>query len=365
MGTQLVLTVGTNALPVWVAWHHLKGKLEPPVEVRFVYTAQTEDEMQRLKKRCTGANILPQLATSDGNPGTVRKDINGILQRIPDSTTLHVHYTGGTKVMAVEAVSAIEAQLRHRPNVSLQTSYLDPRGASGPTIVSRTRPLIADTRQGICPDLGLIADLNGFKLGPFTHKFGSRKTDDCPAAEEPQCEQLIAGEAWLNGGWEGPDGDGPRLLEYGACSAFRKALEDIAECNSVRNNFKLLRGVYVRRLRATDWDKHCELDVVGILGYQIVVVSCTVDGNQATIKQKGMEAILRARQLGGDEARAIVLCSATRNATGGIQKELHDEIGSATPPLEIWGKNDRGNLPNMQALSDKFKAYLRDDMKWS
>ena len=361
MGTQLILTVGTNALPVWVAWHHLKDKLAPPVQVRLVHTSGTAEEKKRLEKHCKGATFLPSLATSPGNPRTVRDNVRDILHS-NETTHLHVHYTGGTKVMGVEAVSAIEAALPK--NVNLQTSYLDPRGDSGPTIVSRTGPLVEDTRKGIFPDLKLIAYLNGFRLGPFTHRFGGHGgTESCPPAEEPQREQLRDGEAWLDGGWMGPNG--PMLLEYGACSAFRKALEDISGGKPARNNFKLLRGAHVRRLGATDWDKHFELDVVGVLGHQIVVVSCTVDSDQKVIKQKGMEVILRARQLGGDEARAIVLCSATRNATEGIQKELHDEIGSATPPLEIWGQSGRGNLPNMEALSDKFKAYLRDDMKWS
>ena len=76
------------------------------------------------------------------------------------------------------------------------------------------------------------------------------------------------------------------------------------------------------------------------------------------VKQKGMEAILRARQLGGDEARAIVLCSAHQNDAKLIEDELKDEMGSASEPLQVWGKNRWRGLPN------EFYQYLRNDLHW-
>ena len=80
MGTQLILTIGTNPLPVWVAWHHLKEKLQEPIKVRFVHTAGTVDETDRLQKYCQGASLLDPIQTSAGNPGTVRGDIRHILK---------------------------------------------------------------------------------------------------------------------------------------------------------------------------------------------------------------------------------------------------------------------------------------------
>ena len=449
MGTQLVLTVGTNPLPVWVAWHHLKDILKRPVKLRLVHTsgtgAGTEPERDRLQTKCTGAVFLHPLKTSAGNPQTVREDIGRVLLEPLDSTTLHVHYTGGTKVMGVETVSAIEAA---QPSVTLETSYLDARGGSGPTIVSRATTLVDDTRRGIDPDLGLIAYLNGFEIGPFRHTFwkgGGRRTQNCPAPGAPTETQLEAADTMLevvrnkdeqtfrsifsnrDSRWNSiftdkygdfacpkdPDHFGlpvdagsvwqttllPKLndaypycqwntgartlrypqddleqmhsffngrwFEYAAYAALLKALKKIDNEHTDRSNYKVFQNVYVRRQGNDNRTKPFELDVVAILGYQIVVVSCTFAFSQATLKQKGMEAILRARQLGGDEARAIVLCAASDKVTTYVQEELHDEIGSAAPPLKIWGKTDRGNLRNTQALADKFETYLKDDMKWS
>ena len=455
MGTQLILTVGTNPLPVWVAWYHLKDlkdKLPQPIKVRLVHTAGTKDEMERLKKYCQGAKFLDPIQTSAGDPGTVRGDSRNILRNLSEDVShLHVHYTGGTKVMGVETVSTIEAELREGQNIHLQTSYLDPRGKSGPTIVSRGAPLVSDTRRNVNLDLNCIALLNGFTLGPFNHRYRDRetrsfKTENCPAPATPSQEQLDAGVAVLAvardnekfrelssnrskwneffssqyGKFSYPQQGGtfrfsdnpiwqnkllPALnkvysyckwdinagtlsypsyqnacdnqqreleqvhkffngiwLEYGAYAAFKDALKKNSNSSNPklkRDNYKLFHSVHARRAKATDQRvKPFELDVVAVLGYQIVVVSCTVDSVHDRIKQKGMEAILRARQLGGDEARAIVLCSAHLNDATLIEDELKDEMGSTSEPLQVWGRN------RWRELSKAFLQYLSNDLHW-
>ena len=455
MGTQLILTVGTNPLPVWVAWYHLKEKLQEPIQVRLVHTAGTVNERDRLKRYCQGADFLDPIQTSAGDPRPVRSNIRNISRNLPqDISHLHIHYTGGTKVMGVEAVSAIEAQLPDIPDVCLQTSYLDPRGKLGPTIVSRGAPLIRDTRRGINPNLSRIAELNGFTIGSFEYRYwdnsiGGHRTEECPAPRIPSREQLKAGVAVLvavrnNNKWQDfrrlfsdryskwnqifssehgkfsypqqrgtfnlpNDADScwqkdllPQLnlvyphcmwninagnlsypscqcaskdqqsdleqmhkffngiwLEYGAYDAFEEALERIPRNHPDRNNYKLFHSVYVRRTGTTDPKvKPFELDVVAVLGYQIVVVSCTVGTGHDQTKQKGMEAILRARQLGGDEARAIVLCGAHPDTAELIEDELKDEMGSASEPLQVWGRD------RWRGLSNRFYQYLRNDLHW-
>ena len=53
MSTQLIMTVGTNALPVWVAWYHLKDKLkdesDDDILVRFIHTAGTINQKNLLE----------------------------------------------------------------------------------------------------------------------------------------------------------------------------------------------------------------------------------------------------------------------------------------------------------------------------
>ena len=239
MGTQLILTIGTNPLPVWVAWYHLKDKLPKPIKVRLVHTAGTVDERDRLQKYCPGADFLDPIQTSDGDPRNVRNDMRNIENGLSSETTLlHIHYTGGTKVMAVETVAALEATLPE--TIHLDTSYLDPRAAAGPAIVNRAgNTWVRDARKNVTADLARTALLNGFTIGPFHHEYWDKssksfETEECPPPATLSQEQLEAGRKALHSAkWD------PYLLEYGAYASFKEALEKVSTSNPDRNNYKL------------------------------------------------------------------------------------------------------------------------------
>ena len=95
-----------------------------------------------------------------------------------------------------------------------------------------------------------------------------------------------------------------------------------------------------------------------MFGYDVIVVSCTLAYEHALVKQKGMEAILRMRQLGGIEARAIVLCGASREAQRLIQAELKEATGHSSLSLEIWGKD------RWYSLEGAFNQYVRTTFGW-
>ena len=367
MATQLILTVGTNALPIWVAWHHLKDVLEEPIKVQFIYTDDTEPQRDALVSHCSHAKFGTHIRTSPGDPKTVRKDIRErILNGLDQQTThLHVHYTSGTKVMGVETVSAIEERISGNTNLKLETTYLDPRGNNGPCLLSRTKVYQKDARMGVKPTLDRIANLNGFTPAPFTHEYWHIKDKEWTRDEKPD-PSILDDEQETNGinvlvrmrtGDWGSYID-TKHFEYAAYVALKQVLEATKTSNSDRSNYNIYHNVYVRRTRAQQRDGIFELDVVAVLGYQIFVVSCTLEGKHAPIKRKGMEVILRARQLGGDEAQAIVLCKGHPETAERVEKELHDEIGSAGRPLRIWGTNKWRNLQN------EFKQYLRNELHW-
>ena len=478
MGTQLILLVGTNPLPIWVAWFHLKGRLPKPVKVRFVHTEQTQEQKNRLvnymKDHCCfdPCSELPYIETVPADPSAIHAKIK---EYVTENMALHVHYTGGTKAMDVETVSTLELGNTD----PLPRSYLDPGRIQAPTIFVRgntclSPPLPDDARKEVKIKLEHISELNGFEIGPFQHTYWDRQKRDletvhCPCPDEnPAPKKLTAGQTVLNNymqekrsgargdpksriqfhfreiftkkdsPWKGafvsddkfiyPDSGGvfdfwaqfcaiypnpdnrikniwkndilPALstayphckwsggklcypgkrtaseelqhdmeemhdflinskwLEYAAYKAFNGALTTSKE---ERKNFKLFCNVHVRRLHDDPTDtkvRPFELDVVAVLGYQIVVVSCTVSTSPDMIKQKGMEAITRARQLGGDEARAIVLCAAHPNDQKYIEAELQDETGSSDLPLQIWGR-DKWNK-----LSYNFNDYLQKKLYW-
>ena len=475
MGTQLIMTVGTNPLPVWVAWYHLKEKLPEPVSVQLVYTPDTanatgtETQKDLLKSYFKGSTcILNSIPVSVNNPDRI--DIcNRIIDQLPPGCTeIHVHYTGGTQAMGVATVSGMllaKATLQKEgQDINIDASYLDPGRGSAPNIVSWVHnPLIKDTRKSIQPNIHTVAELNGFKAGGFRSSHYTPYPRCCPLPRKPTREELDAGIAVLEhiqqfdykyrdnkgriqrrnafsqdladkwkktfgqdshfvypntaGQFEIPSTTNnntwhqdilPKLknaypnctwnsggnilcypdcasatsdqkrdleemgrflcgiwLEYAVYAAFKEVLEEIDQTptqqdptDDSRSNYDLFHNVYVRK-NTKGANPHFELDVVVVLGYQVIVVSCGVTANRKEIKLKAMEAYHRAKQLGGDEARAIMLCVATNRVVEGIQKELEDETGTKHP-LRVWGKSQSGNIPNMASLRDKLQNLLKD-----
>ena len=266
--------------------------------------------------------------------------------------------------MGVETVSAIEDKISNDAKLTLETTYLDPRGKKGPRLLSRSKVYQEDARKDVNPLLNRVALLNGFTPAPFTHKYWDNVNKKWDKEEKPVPATLDEtqkqnGVSAIDDMKRGNRYDmDPTHFEYAAYVALNGALEATEKSNIERSNYEIYHNVYVRRTGAQQRDGIFELDVVALLGYQILVISCTLESGNAAIKKKGMEVILRARQLGGDEAQAIVLCKGHPDTAQRVEKELHDEIGSAGKPLLIWGTDKWQNLQN------EFKQYLQDDLHW-
>ena len=343
---HLILTVGTNALPVWVAWYHLKEHLHNP-KVGFVYTDETENRKKYLEADCP--DTFPIYPTAPGQPKAVQHTIKGMLENLPNGSNIHVHYTGGTQVMGVETVSTIATKRK-----AVQRSYLDARSESTPQIVDANGQMIgpADAREGICLDIEKIAKLNGFKF-----KSGQ---SDSPEAPDMKDARKIITFAGTSNEW----------LKCAAWTALKSSLKRIACADEKRGNYKVLRDVTISPEERVSND--IKLDVVAVLGYQVIVISCSTllhekkkgQTEKGTSKKKGavkmeaMRAYHQAKQLGGDEARAIILCGLDKNMAKTLQNELHHDIGSEDVPLQVWGNNTWNNLEK------NFDAYLKNDLIW-
>jgi hypothetical protein len=83
-----------------------------------------------------------------------------------------------------------------------------------------------------------------------------------------------------------------------------------------------------------------EFDVAFILGYQLFAISCTTTHSKSLCKQKLFEAYIRARQLGGDEARVALVCCYDKPAV--LEQELINTI--ADPKIKVFGREDLPKL---------------------
>lgn len=77
--------------------------------------------------------------------------------------------------------------------------------------------------------------------------------------------------------------------------------------------------------------RELEMDLAAIWGYQLFVISCRATDQTGTAKEHLLEAVIRARQVGGDEAKSALVCCSDRPE----QIEIHINEG--------WFQGERAN----------------------
>ncbi len=82
-----------------------------------------------------------------------------------------------------------------------------------------------------------------------------------------------------------------------------------------------------------------EIDVVVVRGYRSYFLSCTTSGEKSLCKSKLFEVATRARQLGGDLARAALVCLAKSDTASALQKDIEDMWGASNTP-QVFGLED-------------------------
>lgn len=98
-----------------------------------------------------------------------------------------------------------------------------------------------------------------------------------------------------------------------------------------------------------------DLDVAAMRGYQLFAISCMVAGIQGkgpknNYKEHLLEAYVRARQLGGDEARVALICHF--GDPGLLQQEV-EESWFAEGRIQVFG------LPELSNLKDHLRNWFQ------
>ncbi|AFK85855.1 MULTISPECIES: Card1-like endonuclease domain-containing protein [Thermoanaerobacterium] len=87
-----------------------------------------------------------------------------------------------------------------------------------------------------------------------------------------------------------------------------------------------------------------ELDIFLINGYQLIGISLTTSSKKDLCKLKGFEVIHRARQIGGDESKAILITGMDKSKTEDLQNDLAYETGSTQKRFVVFGIDDWGDI---------------------
>jgi hypothetical protein len=151
--------------------------------------------------------------------------------------------------------------------------------------------------------------------------------------KEPEKRQVMKFGDWLNGSW----------LEVVTLQALKECADDLELSDVYMSVTPYLGGS----------DIHFEVDVMAIRGHQLFAISCTTvagqKGMRPIIKGKLFEVSVRARQLGGDEARFAVVCVSDGKA---LKDELRRTLDTK---VEVFGKSQLGRL------ADNIRRWILDE----
>ncbi|MCX8118671.1 MAG: DUF1887 family CARF protein [Desulfobacterota bacterium] len=362
---NLFLLVGTNPLPNYVA---AKLLLKPGGHIYLFHTDETATVADRL------------IAALQAEKGRVTKIevkeaqgeeiFNKIAEHVKGKQDVGLNYTGGTKTMAVHAYRAVEEYCQ-----GAVFSYLDARTLSMVVDQGDQPSRLFPVGLQVQPTVETLLVLHGYTLKrpPATDVFG---TEIAQTLARINCKNF---RSWcddnLRNGPDTPirkkglddlslpnfiDWQGARFLKDLATQWNREVIEVAKwldgkwlEHYTLWSLQQIAKDCQIHEtaMSITPKERNFEFDVVAMRGYQLFAISCTTETKRSLTKQKLFEVFVRARQMGGDEARIGLVCCAPKaednpdsNPTA-IQKEI-EESWDAAGKVRVFGAEHLPNLPD-------------------
>lgn len=396
---HLMLLVGSNPLPNAVAGRLLT---RPEGEIVLLHTPDSANVAKNLKVwlESKGNKVGSQIEIRDeADPVDITSKVKGCLKdKMPVNPGLH--YTGGTKAMAVHAWQAVDQWARKNDRLKTTTrSYLNPRSLE--MIIDPVDPHSGEPAKRISVGLAIeltIEDL--LKLHGLVRKKSISKSSlpKAALALAEICSEKASFNSWkqwvdrevngncrFNNSWKsehelereklqlfdddrlttaflsenGHLDDGIPLNQstFGKRKHFCQWLHGLWMEDHVLSNIGTIsRSAHINDFAAnieTTGTKF-EVDIVAIRGYQMFAISCTTSDKKGLVKSKLFEAYVRARQMGGDEARIALVCCSSEPAK--VQRELQQTLGD-DGRIRVFGQSD---LPD---IGNRLKQWILDQSK--
>jgi len=174
------------------------------------------------------------------------------------------------------------------------------------------------------------------RLRPVIEAMDALGGDPTLVAKQIGFDCLDSCHTWFSGHW----------LEDLAFNALNQIADEL-DIRSIALDLKLkpMQGFKDPKL------KYFQLDVAAMVGYQLFAISCIASEEQGgNTKQHLLEAFVRARQLGGDEARTGLVCCVPNPDL--LQREVEREWDAAGQ-IRVFGRRD------LTRLADSFKQWIR------
>jgi hypothetical protein len=390
---NLILLIGTNPLPNFVvAEYYLQNNPELK-NIWLVHSEKmnshegtytyAENLVKVLKVRHpnnpVSFNFIPLSKISDANK--ISYDVRKLLiSELDDNSSVHLNYTGGTKVMGIHVYHSLKQEGSKR--LAKSFSYLDARSFR---IVDDEENTTADLRDNVSPTFNELIHVHGFerkntdsnndfegvmgefrelikggKLKEFFHAnggydrtiFESKNKRSELAEKIEDIDPDIIANFTPNAVFQRilsalPDNykifkkdigkKFKRVIKFLDGGWFEEYIYKVLTENFKEPNVEILKDWEIRK---NGWTGNFQLDVIMMRGYQLVGISCTTSKEKHICKSKGFEIIHRTRQIGGDEAKAVLFTFLDEGTKLDVQDELLIDTGSTTANILVFGIED-------------------------
>lgn len=378
---HLFILVGANPLPNYVA---AKLLLKSGGHLYLVHTRETKEIADRLIATLVSAANATMIQVDEANTEDVFKQVKGYVGGKQD---VGLNYTGGTKTMAVHAYRAVKEAC---PGAVF--SYLDAKTLSL-FIEKNGQNINISVARALRLSLSDMLSLHGYSL----HKVRRTpvQSEICTALANVHSSANALNE-WRSWCSQKPLNNLPDPSQYtllgGVIQAFHRLgngsatpalvaralnpkwtcleqcrkwflgdwLEEYAlwACIQAKSKDENLFDDFGIDLQPQGPKKRAfQFDVAIVRGYQLFAISCIASEKKEKCKEHLFEAYVRARQMGGEEARVGLVCCAPENnpdsSPSVIQTEI-EESWDAQGKVRVFGAEHLPDLPSH--LQDWFNS---------
>lgn len=372
---HLFLLIGSNPLPNYVA---AKLLLKPGGHLYLVCTAETYTIAERLKNELGRNNANATFIQVDDSDGY---DIaTKIKEQAKGKNDVGLNYTGGTKAMAVHAhetlcmLNASQVICSYLASRELRLVFVDAEWGARFYPANRSETALTLKKLLALHGLSLEKPINT-KLSwlefvksiqsnysawrEWTSRFRngenlSRKDylEALPLPVNPQLAPLAVY-------WAGCANLGDLLKKWKEDKPDWK-IDDLAKwlegewleiytlhcIDNIRQKYLAINDA---GSDVNPKERDFQFDVALMSGYQLYAISCTISTKKALCKSKLFELVIRARQIGGDEARFALVCGASEQDAKNLQYEIETD----------WDVKNRVRVFGINAWAD-LETYLKD-----
>jgi hypothetical protein len=363
---HLLLLVGANPLPNYVAASLL---LKEGGTIHLLNSKGTEKIKDLLEQAINNRDRVVKIYPHEVDEArglriyqTTKRILREIKENAPGKS-IGLHYTGGTKAMSVHIHRAFKEEFPE--GIS---SYLDARTIS--MVIDGIDEPIKINRMNMDFNikLGELISLHGYIPPKINEKPFQTDLYREIVSVYSKREPLNDWRRWVQSGLKSlPDND-----KYPYLINFRSKLDVIfggeATPESLARHLGYQRLSNCRKWLEADWfeqytlksiadiaqkcqivsysidlmlnnnrDRSMQIDLAAVRGYQLFAISCKASKDKEACKEHLFEVYIRARQIGGDEARIGLICCYPDPAA--LQQEI-EESWFTEGHVRIFGIRD-------------------------